>query len=364
MNTTTAYTFDDILLIPQYNEIASRKDTDISVTDKTGKVKTNLPVFTSNMDTITEDGMSNYISSKGGLGVLHRFCTIERNLEMFKQCTNKNTFVSLGTSKSELERFEALRDSGANNFCIDVAHGHASYIGKMLRKLRELGGSSVCLMAGNVSTYEGADYLVENGADIVKVGVGGGSVCSTRIKTGFGVPTLWSVRDCAKVGVSIVADGGLRTPGDIVKALAFGADFVMIGGMLSGTDPTPGKTYYDLGYEIVEATKDNTHLEDPRNIAMMRSKMKKIKQYRGMASKEVADDNGGLTAWKTAEGVATTVQYKNEQQTDDIISDIVGGLRSGLTYSGSRTIKELQDNLNYIVITNAGRVESLPHALK
>lgn len=192
-------------------------------------------------------------------------------------------------------------------------------------------------MAGNVATYAGADYLASCGADIIKAGIGGGSVCSTRIKTGFGVPMLTCIQDCSRSDRSIVADGGIRTSGDIVKALAFGADFVMIGGMLAGTAPTPG--------EVIQK-KDGT----------------KVKRYRGMASKEAQENfMGQMHEWKTAEGVATEVPYK--ENPDSIIADIIGGLRSGLTYAGADTISELQRKLNYVVVTQAGRIESLPHKL-
>ena len=195
-------------------------------------------------------------------------------------------------------------------------------------------------MAGNVATYAGADYLASCGADILKVGIGGGSVCTTRIKTGFGVPTLTSIKMCARADRSIVADGGIRTPGDIVKALAFGADFVMIGGMLAGTRPTPGP---------VLTKKDPSTGAD-----------RKIKEYRGMASREAQETfMGGMPEWKTAEGVATSVPYREDEEF--VLADIIGGLRSGLTYGGSATIREMQRKLEYIVISQAARLESLPH---
>lgn len=329
-----AFTFDDVLLIPSYNHYESRRMVNIGVTDKTGKLSLELPIFTANMDTITEHQMANFMGSKGGMGVLHRFMDIAENVEEFKRCQHK-TFVSIGCSKAELERVEALRDAGATYFCLDVAHAHAKYVGHTIKEVRQL-IPDACLMAGNVATYAGADYLASCGADIIKVGIGGGSVCSTRIKTGFGVPTLYSVRECARVDRSIVADGGLKTSGDIVKALAFGADFVMLGSMFAGTRPTPGEPVEENG--------------------------RKVKQYRGMASREAqADFLGEMPEWKTAEGVALSVPYVENEEA--IIADIIGGLRSGLTYGGSATISELQRKLNYNLVTPAGRAESLPHKL-
>lgn len=327
-----AITYDDVLLVPNYNNYESRRMVDISVTDRTGKLKLDLPVFTANMDSVTESEMANFIGERGGMGVLHRFLSIERNLEEFKKCRHK-VFVSVGCSEQDMQRAEALRDAGASYFCVDVAHAHGKYVGKTLKRLREM-LPNACLMAGNVATYAGADYLTACGADIIKVGIGGGSVCTTRIKTGFGVPNLTAIEECAKVDRSIVADGGIRSPGDIVKALAFGADFVMLGGMLAGTRPTPGK--------VIE--KDG----------------KKIKQYRGMASFEAQHDFlGGVPEWKTAEGVAVDVHYRENEEA--IVADIVGGLRSGLTYGGAATIKELQRKVSYVLVTQAGRIESLAH---
>ncbi|MDF2529657.1 MAG: guaC [Gammaproteobacteria bacterium] len=328
-----SFTFDDVLLIPAYNHYESRRMVDISMTDRTGKLSLDLPIMTANMDTITEHNMANFVGSKGGIGVLHRFMSIPDNIAEFKKCQHK-VFVSVGCSDAELERAKALSDAGAEYFCVDVAHAHAKYVGKTLKQLRDM-FPNACIMGGNVATYAGADYLSSCGADIIKVGIGGGSVCSTRIKTGFGVPTLFSVQDCARVDRSIVADGGIRTAGDVVKALAFGADFVMLGGMFAGTRPTPG----------APITKPDG---------------KKVKMYRGMASQEAqADFMGNMPEWKTAEGVATEVAYRENE--DAIVADIIGGLRSGLTYAGASRIRELQRKLNYTLITPASRTESLPH---
>ena len=332
----TAITFDDVLLVPAYNHHESRRIVEIGMTDKSGKLTLDLPIMTANMDTITEEGMADFVGARGGIGVLHRFCSIEDNIQMFRKCKTK-VFVSVGTSEKEMERVEALKDAGAEYFCVDVAHGHAQYVGKMIKRMRQMLPNQ-CIMAGNVATYAGADYLASVRADIVKVGIGPGSVCTTRIKTGFGVPQLTAIQECARCDRSIVADGGIRYAGDIVKALAFGADFVMVGGMLAGTRPTPGEP-------ILDAQGQPTH-----------------KSYRGMASKEAADDHlGGLTGWKTAEGVATKVPYREDEE--EIIADIVGGLRSGLTYAGANTVRELQRKLNYILVSPAGRTESLPHKL-
>jgi len=342
-----ALTYDDVILVPAYNHYESRKDVDISMVDKTGTLHLDLPIMSANMDTITEDAMAKWIRKKGGIGVIHRFMPIDENVEVFKrtidyvgpedptdpahippQMRNYKCFVSIGTGEKELERADALRSVGAQNFCVDVAHAHAKYVGKVLKKLRDMLGSSALIMAGNVATYAGADYLASYGADIIKVGVGSGSACTTRLKTGHGVPMITAIQECSRVSRSIVADGGIRYPGDIVKALAFGADFVMIGGLLAGTRPTPG--------------------------AIINCKNKK-KIYRGMASKEVQ----GNADWKTAEGVSVEVPYREDE--DEIIQDIIGVLRSGLTYAGAINIRELQRKLNWLTVTSNGLRESFPH---
>ncbi|MCR9191410.1 MAG: guanosine monophosphate reductase [Gammaproteobacteria bacterium] len=333
--TLRALTFDDVLLVPAYNHHESRRIVNTAVSDRLNKLNLDLPVMSSNMDTITECNMANFMHQKGGIGVLHRFLSIEDNIKEFKACEGP-TFISVGCSDAELERAAALRDAGADYFCVDVAHAHAKYVGKTLKGLRQLLGTR-CIMAGNVATYAGADYLASCGADIIKAGIGGGSVCSTRIKTGFGIPMLTCIQDCARSDRSIVADGGLKTPGDIVKALAFGADFVMIGGMLAGTEPTPGEV-------------------------ITRPDGARVKRYRGMASQEAQENYlGQMHEWKTAEGVSADVLYREDA--DMILADIIGGLRSGLTYAGADTISELQRKLNYVEVTPAGRIESLPHKM-
>jgi IMP dehydrogenase len=333
-----AITFDDVLLVPAYNHWESRRVVDISVRDRSGKLELGLPLMSSNMDSITEVAMADFMGDHQAIGVLHRFMSIERNVAMWKACRHL-TFVSIGCSQADLQRTEALRDAGATHFCIDVAHAHARYVGRTLKSVREMLGRDACIMAGNVATYAGADYLASCDADIIKVGIGGGSVCTTRIKTGFGIPNLTAIRECAKVDRSVVADGGMRSPGDLVKALAFGADFVMLGSMLAGTRPTPGEV--------------QTRVDDKGGSV-------RFKIYRGMASSEVQDDyHGGMAEWKTAEGVSVEVPYREDEK--QIIADIIGGLRSGLTYGGASDIAQLQRKLDYVLVTPAGRSESLPH---
>jgi len=331
-------TFDDVILVPGYNGIKSRQNVTTSV-ELFGRTF-GIPLISSNMDTITEHQMADAMTDLGGMAILHRFVSIEDNVKMFQKVKHKDKVaVSIGIGKDGLERAEALIQAGATMICVDVAHGHSKEVNRSIRTLRESHGNNVLIIAGNVATYAGADYLAAAGADVIKVGIGSGSVCTTRIKTGFGVPQLSALQDCRKVDRVIISDGGTRYPSDAVKALAAGADFVMLGGMLSGTDETPGTT--------VES-----------NVAGQKVL---LKRFRGMASKEAQDDfMGGMSDWKTAEGVSLEVVCKGPVR--NVIQDIMGGIRSGLTYCGALTIKDLQRKAQFMEITNAGRVEGTPHA--
>ncbi|MCX6103460.1 MAG: guanosine monophosphate reductase [Proteobacteria bacterium] len=332
-------TFDDVILVPGYNGIKSRQNVTTSV-EVLGKTF-GIPLISSNMDTITEDSMANAMTEMGGMAILHRFLSIEDNVKMFQKIKHKDKVaVSIGIGKDGLERADALIATGASLICVDVAHGHSKEVNRSVRTLREVHGNNILIIAGNVATYAGADYLAAAGADLIKVGIGSGSVCTTRIKTGFGVPQLSALQDCRKVDRGIISDGGTRFPSDAVKALAAGADFVMLGGMLAGTDESPGAT--------IEVLIDG--------------KKVRVKRFRGMASKEAQDDfMGGMSDWKTAEGVAIEVVCKGPVK--NIIQDIMGGIRSGLTYCGAATIKDLQRKAQFMEITNAGRIEGSPHAL-
>lgn len=332
-------TFDDVLLVPGYNGIKSRQNVTTSV-ELLGH-SFDIPLISSNMDTITEDAMANAMTALGGMGILHRFMTIEKNVEMFKKMKHKNRVaISIGLGKDGIERADALISAGASLICVDVAHGHSKEVNRTIREIREKHSGNIVIIAGNVATYAGADYLAAAGADVIKVGIGSGSVCTTRIKTGFGVPQLSALQECRKVDRVLISDGGTRVPGDAVKALAAGADFVMLGGMLAGTDETPGET--------VEKTIDG--------------KKFKIKRFRGMASREAQEEYmGQMSEWKTAEGVAIEVPCRGPVK--EIIQDLMGGIRSGLTYCGAATIKDLQRKAQFMEITPAGRAEGTPHAV-
>jgi IMP dehydrogenase len=330
-----------VLLIPNYNGIRSRQDVTTVVKMKEHQFES--PIISSNMDTITGIEMANCLAAQGGLGILHRFMTIEQNIEEFRRADDrKRVGVSIGVGDTGIERAEALISEGAEIICVDVAHGHAKLVNQTIRGLRQKYHENIVIIAGNVATYAGADYLAAAGADVIKVGIGGGSVCTTRIKTGFGVPQLTAIMMCRQVDRVLIADGGIRTAGDAVKALAAGADFIMLGGMLAGTAETPGETR-------VRQTTDGREIQ--------------LKMFRGMSSREAQEDfMGSMGEWKTAEGVAIEVPIKGSA--NDVIRDVMGGIRSGMTYCGAATIKDLQRKAQFMTITPAGARESVAHGIE
>jgi len=334
-----AYSFDDVLLVPKYSNIRSRSEVDLS--SNLGKYKLDLPVISSPMDTISEASMVTSMYKSGGLGIIHRYNSIEdQSKEVYLAYASgaKNVGAAIGMTGDFLDRATAAVDCGANILCVDVAHGHHIVMEECVASLVErFGEEGVHIMAGNVATLDAFDALASLGVDSIRVGIGGGSICSTRIVTGHGVPTLQSVFDCAQTNYAetkIIADGGIKTTGDMVKALAAGADFVMVGSMLAGTSETPG--------EVFTATDG-----------------KKYKVYRGMASRSAQTSWRGKSS--TPEGVSTTVAFRGH--VNEVLDDIAGGIRSGLSYSGCRGIKELQESAEFILQTGAGQSESNTHIL-
>ena len=328
--------YDDVLLVPQYSDIESR--TVLSTKNSLGDIGLDLPIISSPMDTVTELDMLVAMEMNGGLGIIHRYNSIDDQSKLVKQAKVvevNNVGAAIGVTGDYLERAQALVEAGANVLCVDVAHGHHSMMKTALTSLRQVFGNSVHIMAGNVATGEGACALAEWGADSVRVGIGSGAICSTRLVSGHGLPALQSIIDCVDAGcpIPIIADGGIKTSGDIVKALAAGADFVMLGSMLAGTDQAPGQVF-DAGN-------------------------KKYKVYRGMASSEAQINWRGKTS--TPEGISTTIPYKGDVNT--ILADLKGGIQSGMSYSGARTINDLQAKARFVQQTTAGQAESFTHIL-
>ena len=355
--------YDDILLEPQYSEITSRKNIDLS-SRLDFEITLDIPLMSSPMDTVTEDQMAVSMAQRGGLGVIHRYNTIDEQVNIFKKCMLSyggniaNSYAcAIGVTEDYLERAWALREVGCKILCLDVAHGHHLLVKRAIHNLK-LEMPNVHIMAGNVASAKGYSDLAFWGADSVRIGVGGGSICSTRIQTGHGIPTFQAVRDCQAEKVKmrlenhpvipIIADGGIKNSGDIVKALAAGANFVMLGSLLAGTDEAPGKEkleYYRRG-----PYGQTHHLPKP-----VRKKL-----YRGMASKEAQKDWKGT--YSSDEGVETWIDAKGPVAY--IIKSLVGGVRSGLSYSGARNIDDLQEKAVFKLQSPLGALESSTHIMK
>jgi len=334
-------TYDDVLLVPQYSDIKSRKEINIGnfLPGPYAAVLLDLPIIASPMDTISESRMGTAMWQLGGLAIIHRYNTVEHQAALVDEVivgANGNVAAAIGASGDYLDRATALYDAGARILCVDVAHGHHILMKEALHELRSVFGQTTHIMAGNVATLEGYNDLVDWGADSVRCNIGGGSICSTRIQTGHGIPGLQTIINCAKSNrrAPIIADGGLRNAGDIVKALAAGADFVMLGSMLAGTDETPG--------DVINTRKG------------------KFKSYRGMASGDAQMEWRGKTS--SVEGIATTVPCKGPVR--NVLEELARGIRSGFSYSGARSIKELQGKAQFIRQTGHGQLESSTHILK
>jgi len=333
-----ALTYDDVLLVPQYSDIKSRKEVDIS-SDLDEDLTFDLPIISSPMDTVTESEMAYAISKMGGLGIIHRYNSIEEQAGMVAEVVGAGVEVvgaAIGVSDDYFERAQTLVENGAKVICVDVAHGHHILMENALGALRQAFDDEVHIMAGNVATLEGINALAEWGAQSIRCNIGGGSICSTRIQTGHGLPGLQTIFDCADThhDVAIIADGGIRTSGDIVKALAAGADFVMLGSLLAGTLQSPG--------DIVTT---------PEGLK---------KRYRGMASKDAQMDWRGR--YSSNEGVSTFIKYKGEVK--DVLQDLRGGIVSGFSYSGARNLTSLQNEAVWVRQTGAGLSESKTHINK
>ncbi len=471
-NIPIALTYDDVLIIPQRSSLRSRGEADTS-TWLTKQISLSSPIISSNMDTVTESEMAITMARLGGIGILHRFMTIEDNVEEVKRVKRAQNFViydpytinpnrtlseakeeiiekgisgllvsngdgkllgvlskrdilfaegehllvhdmmtprerlivgdistnlgeakrllaqhrieklplvdennkivglitscdiknvndypyanidkkgrlivggSIGVHGDYLERAKALIGAGVDVLVVDIAHGHSELMFNAIRNLREQ-FNDVQIIAGNVASGKGARELCEAGVDGIKVGVGPGTICITRLVTGCGVPQFTAVAECAKVakeyGVPVIADGGIQKSGDIVKAIGAGADTVMLGGMLAGTKESPGVVMSRAG--------------------------KKFKVCRGSASFAVAQRRQTVNQENkklgdvVPEGVEAVVPFKGP--VGDIVNQLVGGLRSGMSYTNSRTIGELQNNAEFVRITNAGLKESGSHDL-
>ena len=348
-NVRTGLTFDDVLLVPQRSSIRSRFD--VSLTTRLSRnVEIRLPILAANMDTVCEAEMAMALGRDGGAGMIHRFLPIADQVAMVRQTKESSgeaeivVGAAVGTDGDTLERSKALADAGVDILVLDIAHGHAEHALSAVEAIKRV-VPDTDLMAGNVATRQGAVDLVEAGADAVKVGVGPGGVCTTRIVAGVGVPQLTAINNVAGVGVPVVADGGIKTSGDIAKALAAGADTVMIGSMFAGTKESPGELE-----------------QSPNGL---------VKKIRGMASFEAVEaraERAGATMddeyfeQRAPEGVVGMVPYRGEIA--KLVNQLMAGVRSAMSYCDAHSIPELWEKAEFVRVTPAGLVESHAHATR
>ena len=343
-----ALTFDDVLMLPRFSSILP-SNTDISL-KLTNNINLKVPFLSSAMDTVTESSMAIAMAQEGGIGVIHRNLNIQKQSSEVKKVKNKKLLVgaAVGTNKEDFERAKALIDSGADLIVIDTAHGHSKKVLKTLSKLKKI-KSKIPLCVGNIATGEAAKKLYNSGADIIKVGIGPGSICTTRMVAGIGVPQISAIMDVKKAlnkkNIKIISDGGIKFSGDIAKALAAGADAIMMGSIFAGTDESPGKKFKSGG--------------------------KTFKQYRGMGSIGAMSAGSANRYFQSnfkdkskfvPEGVEGRVEYKGK--VSKIIYQLQGGLRSSMGYIGAKSLKEINKRAKFIKITKAGFYESMVHSVE
>tara|TARA_A100000164_G_scaffold84947_1_gene72669 strand:- start:2930 stop:4006 length:1077 start_codon:yes stop_codon:yes gene_type:complete len=341
-----ALTFDDVTLKPKYSEVLpSDVDTSIKLTEN---LKLKIPLLSSAMDTVTECKMAIAIAKAGGLGIIHRNLPIKKQVSEINKVKKKNLLVgaAVGAGPQEFKRAEAILKERIDMIVVDTAHGHTKKVSEIIKFIKNKKEKKTVLCAGNIATPEAAKFLLKLGVDIIKVGIGPGSICTTRLVAGIGVPQLsaiLSVRNGIKnKNVKIISDGGIKYSGDLAKAFAAGADAVMIGSLFAGSDETPGK--------------------------LIRRNGKLFKSFRGMGS--VGAMNKGSadryfqskqkdTSKYVPEGVEGFAKYKGK--VGNIIYKLIGGLRSSMGYLGSKQIKHLRNKPQFVKITKAGFYESMVH---
>jgi IMP dehydrogenase len=331
-----ALSFDDVLLIPQHSNVPSREDPNLE-TKLTRNVSIKHPIVATNMSTVTESEMMVAMWESGSFGILHRFMDLDAFQEQMFSIVNRVASmpraISVGVKGEELDE-GWLEYNDISVVLVDVAHGDSGAVVSTIKRIKNE-YPHIDVIGGNIATRDGFKRMVDAGADGVRVGIGGGSACTTRLVTGHGLPTLASVIDCAEAshssGVPMIADGGIRNSGDIVKALAFGASAVCVGNMLAGTSETPG--------------------------AVLTLPNGDFKEYYGMSSHTAQNRHkSGKRRGIAAEGIDKLVPYKGN--TTDVLDEILGGVRSGLSYSGAFNISQLRENVEYVILTAGSMKES------
>jgi IMP dehydrogenase len=373
--------FSDVLINPTFNAVESRAN--VSLDTKFAGLTLRIPIISSNMDSVTESAMAAAMSLNGGIGALHRFSSVEQNVQMYYDSMDKTInskdfvlnssrsitrpIVSIGVGDAEFERAMQLVEAGAQVFLIDVAHGASMAVVKQYDRLRGRLGSNGSIIVGNFANRKSIeDWLSHSKSgrkpDGLKIGIGGGSNCSTRVVTGCGRSTLSSLLDCGDVGIDLIADGGIRDSGDIAKSLAAGAKVVMLGSLLAGTDEAPGAvTEWEqvaTGRYFIPEGDNLMSFETARET----KQVPKFKTYRGSASSESYAAQGKTATHRAPEGVSRTVPYKGPVK--DILQTLEAGVRSAFTYVGASTSEEFRQNAELVEISHSAHIESTPHGLK
>ena len=341
-------TFDDVLLLPKYSDVLP-SETDISL-KLTKKISLKVPFLSSAMDTVTESEMAIALANAGGIGIIHRNLNIKSQAKELVKVKKKklNVGAAIGTNVEDLERAKSLIDNGCDLIVIDTAHGHSKKVIDTLTKLKKI-NLKVPICVGNIATGEAAKKLYNSGADIIKGGIGPGSICTTRMVAGIGVPQISAIMDVKKElknkNIKIISDGGIKFSGDIAKALAAGADAIMMGSIFAGTHESPGKKF------------------------KLKGKIYKI--YRGMGSIGAMSSGSANRYFQknfkdkskfVPEGVEGRVEFKGK--VSDIIYQLKGGLRSSMGYIGAKNLSQISKNAKFIKITKAGFYESMVHSVE
>ena len=339
-----ALTFDDVLLLPRFSNILP-SETDISLS-LTKNIKLKTPFLSSAMDTVTESSMAIAMAKSGGIGIIHRNLDIKKQSKEVEKVKRKKLFVgaAIGTSLEDLKRVKLLIDSGVDLIVIDTAHGHSEKVLKILSRVKKNNKIPICV--GNIATGEAAKRLYNSGADVIKVGIGPGSICTTRMVAGIGVPQISAIMEVHNAlkgkKIKIISDGGIKFSGDIAKAVAAGADAIMMGSIFAGTKESPGKKF--------------------------KIKNKFYKEYRGMGSIGAMSAGSSNRYFQknykdkskfVPEGVEGRVEYKGN--VSKIIYQLKGGLRSSMGYIGAKKLEDIKKNAKFIKITKAGFYESMVH---
>jgi IMP dehydrogenase len=345
---TEALTFDDVLLLPRFSKVLP-SETNISVS-LSNEIKLRTPFLSSAMDTVTESKMAIAMAESGGIGIIHRNLNIKRQSQEVEKVKKKNLLVgaAIGTSLTDIIRVKSLIDSGVDLIVIDTAHGHSDKVLKILLKVKKI-NYKIPLCVGNIATGEAAKKLYNSGADIIKVGIGPGSICTTRMVAGVGVPQITAIMEVAEAlkgkKTKIISDGGIKFSGDISKAIAAGANAIMMGSIFAGTEESPGKKF--------------------------KVKNKFYKQYRGMGSIGAMSAGSSNRYFQknykdkskfVPEGVEGRVEFKGK--VSKIIYQLTGGLRSSMGYIGAKNLINIKKNAKFIKITKAGFYESMVHSVE